>query len=113
MDKEKLKSISVDYDKGLARCFGNAALYESLLKKFSEIDLMAQSEKLLASKAYNEAYAYLTELKNDFYTLGMDRLCSLADVLCVVLQNNQSECLPQAFAALSSAVKETAANIAL
>ena len=107
MDKDTLIAANVDYENGIKRFAGNAALYEKYLLKFRD-DLHYE-----AAKTAYEAGDFDTLLKEAHTLKGVAGTLGLTDIyqtcsnIVTALRSERAEQVPQLFQLLQHAYEKT------
>lgn len=91
MDQEKLMKSGINYEAGLKRFAGKAAIYEKYLKQFSEDPNFSRLEDEMQREAYGDAFKTAHALKGVIGTLGIDKLFAIFTELVNALRSNDIE----------------------
>lgn len=91
MDKEKLIAAGIDYDEGLNRFAGSAAVYEKFLLKFVEDDTFAKLEEAMLKKDYATGFLMAHTAKGVAGNMSVNRYFKSVSELTDELRNNPTD----------------------
>lgn len=91
MNIEHLKQLGIDYDTGVKRFAGKAALYEKFLLKFSNDQNFAGLKDAIAQNDLDAAFRYAHTLKGVVGNLSIDRFYTTLVVLVEELRGHSTD----------------------
>lgn len=85
MNREKLIEAGIDYDEGVKRFAGKAAIFEKYLVRLFEVQLMENLKEQLEKEDYKTAFRTAHDLKGSAGNLSVNifqkKICELVETL--------------------------------
>lgn len=88
VDKNAMQTIGIDYNEGVKRFSGNAAIYEKFLLKFLDDTTFEELDQAMQNRDYGTAFSAAHTLKGVTGNLSMNRLYEELVAFVEMLRNS-------------------------